>query len=123
MEGNQQSAFTVKDVSAADFIKGFADYLRKNNKLDVPAWTTFIKSSTACELAPYDDDWIYTRTAAVARKIYLRGHLGVKTLRHIFGRHDRRGVLGPVHTEGSGKIIRWALAQLEKLNILKKDKK
>lgn len=86
MEAKEQGFFTVKDVSAADFIRGYADWLKKNNKLDIPAWTTFIKSGIACELAPYDDDWVYIRTASVARKIYLRGHLGVGTMKHIFGK-------------------------------------
>jgi small subunit ribosomal protein S19e len=29
----KQTHFTVKDVPAEDFIKGYAEYLKKNNKI------------------------------------------------------------------------------------------
>jgi len=34
--GSEENFFTVKDVSAADFIKGYATHLKKNNKLKIP---------------------------------------------------------------------------------------
>lgn len=30
-------SFTVKDIPAGDFIKSYADYLKKNDKVEVPA--------------------------------------------------------------------------------------
>lgn len=41
-------------------------------KLEVPVWVDVVKTGTGKELAPYDADWFYIRTAAVARHIYLR---------------------------------------------------
>ena len=35
--GYETKSVTVKDVSAPDFIKGYAEFLKKNNKLEVPA--------------------------------------------------------------------------------------
>lgn len=32
----QQKFFTVKDVPAADFIKGYAEYLKKTDKIKIP---------------------------------------------------------------------------------------
>ena len=61
--------------------------------------------------------------AAIARKVYLRGHIGVGTLKHFFGSKKRYGVRRPHHIQGSTKIIRYSLQQLEKLDIVKKDKK
>lgn len=46
----------------------------------------YIKTGTTREIAPHSEDWFYTRSAALARKIFLRPCLGVKTLQHIFGK-------------------------------------
>lgn len=32
-----KTCFTVKDVPAQDFIKAYADYLKKNDKIKLPA--------------------------------------------------------------------------------------
>ena len=37
--------FTVKDVSASEFIRAYADHLKKTNKLEIPKWTTYVKLS------------------------------------------------------------------------------
>ena len=47
MLGEQKSNFyTVKDVSAADFINAFAQYLKKNNLIERPKWADLVKTST-----------------------------------------------------------------------------
>ena len=74
--------------------------MKKNDKIKPPKWAEFCKTSCARELAPYDPDWLYIRTAALARKVFLRGHLGVGRLCHIMGGKERKGVVGPVHREG-----------------------
>ena len=76
---------TVKDVPADDFIIAYAEYLKKNKKLVIPKWSDFVKTGKGKEIAPIDADWLYIRCASVARKIYLRGHLGVGTMQHIYG--------------------------------------
>ncbi len=40
----EQKFFTVKDVPAADFIRAYADFLKKNNKLERPAWVDYAKT-------------------------------------------------------------------------------
>jgi small subunit ribosomal protein S19e len=52
---------TVKDVSAPEFIKAYAAYLKRSGKLEVPKWVDLVKTGTFKELAPYDPDWFYTR--------------------------------------------------------------
>lgn len=42
----KQVFFTVKDLSAQEFIGAFAEHLKKNNIIDRPAWVDFIKTST-----------------------------------------------------------------------------
>lgn len=44
-------------------------------------------------------------------------------MKHLFGGKQRNGVAKPHHSTASGKIIRYALQQLEGLGIVKKDKK
>eukprot|EP01015_Nassula_variabilis_P033697 TRINITY_DN8146_c0_g1_i6.p1 TRINITY_DN8146_c0_g1~~TRINITY_DN8146_c0_g1_i6.p1 ORF type:complete len:157 (+),score=37.98 TRINITY_DN8146_c0_g1_i6:153-623(+) len=120
--GYESKAVTVKDVPPQDFIRHYAEYLKKNNKLEVPNWVDIVKTGHLKELAPYDQDWLYIRTAALARKVYLRGHLGVGTLRHIYGGRKNMGTCKERHAPASGKVIRYCLQQLEKLGIVKRDK-
>lgn len=40
MANQTQSFYTVKDVPAADFIKAYAEYLKKNDKIKIPAVKT-----------------------------------------------------------------------------------
>jgi len=88
----------VKDVSANDFIKAYALYLKKNDKIQQAKWTEFVKTSSSKELAPLDDDWLYIRAAAVARRIYLTGHKGVGQLTHMMGSNKRWGVARNKHS-------------------------
>jgi small subunit ribosomal protein S19e len=117
------SGYTVRDVPAQDFIKAYAQYLKKNDKVKMPSWIDYVKTGKAKDLAPEDPDWLYTRIAAVARKIYLRAHLGVGTLRHIYGGKNRFGHSRNHHRAGAGKIIRYSLQTLEGLGVLNRDKK
>ena len=116
-------SFTVKDVPAGPFVKAYAEYLKKNDKVVVPAWIEFAKTGVGKELSPEDPNWLYTRIAAVARKIYLRPHLGVGTLQHLFGGKRKHGVRRKHHCESAGKILRYSLQQLEKLGVVSRDKK
>ena len=71
---------TVKDVPADKFIRSYADHLKKTNEMKVIDNHYFIKTGFSREISPNDDDWFYTRAAALARKMYLRPSLGVGTL-------------------------------------------
>lgn len=44
---SQQTFFTVKDISAQEFIDAFAQYLKKNNLIERPAWAEFVKTGTS----------------------------------------------------------------------------
>ncbi len=83
----------------------------------------YISFQLGNELAPINDDWIYTRVASLARKIYLRPHSGVRLLSHLYGGLHRGKCRSEFHDHASTKIIRWGLQQLEKQKLIKKDKK
>ena len=69
---NSHKGVTVKDVSADEFIKSFASFLKKSGKFKVPEWASYVKTGCNKVLAPYDPDWLYIRAAAVARILYMR---------------------------------------------------
>lgn len=62
-------------------------------------------------------------TASIARKIYLRGGLGVGAFRRIYGGSKRNGSRPPHFCESSGAIARHILQQLQKMNIVDLDPK
>jgi hypothetical protein len=67
---------TVKDVAAADFITGYASYLKKwvfilvreltqpsfrSGQIQLPKYVDLVKTANFKDLAPYDEDWYYIR--------------------------------------------------------------
>jgi len=43
----KQTFYTVKDLSAQEFIEAFAQYLKKNNLIERPAWVDQVKTATS----------------------------------------------------------------------------
>merc|ERR1712020_785678 len=76
---------SVKDVDQQKFVVALSAFLKKSGKVKVPEGSDIVKTSVAKELAPYDEDWYYTRLASVARHLYMRAPVGVKTITKIYG--------------------------------------
>ncbi|TPX72672.1 hypothetical protein SpCBS45565_g00205 [Spizellomyces sp. 'palustris'] len=112
---------TVKDVSAHDFVKAYAAYLKRTGKLEVPKWVDLVKTGTYKELAPYDQDWYYIRAASVARHVYLRNGVGVGGLKKNYGGRQNRGNRPHHHSNSSGSIARKVMQSLEKIKVLEMD--
>lgn len=114
-------------MEAADpwkLIEKVAGYLKENRVIEPPPWAMFVKTGVHKERPPQDPDWWYVRAAAIMRKLYLRGPLGVSRLRTIYGGRHRRGHRPPKFAKGSGAIIRKILQQLEEAGLMEKaDKK
>ncbi|KAJ4892664.1 40S ribosomal protein S19-1 [Raphanus sativus] len=91
--------------------------------IELPSWTDIVKTGKLKELAPYDPDWYYIRAASMARKVYLRGGLGVGAFRRIYGGSKRNGSRPPHFCKSSGGIARHILQQLETMNIVEIDTK
>ena len=117
------SAVTVKDVPADKFIKAYAQHLRKSGKVKVPEWVEYVKTGSFKELAPYDRNWYYVRTASIARKVYLRPGTGVGALNKVYGGSKRNGVRPSHFCTASGAVTRSCLANLEALKVIEKDSK
>ncbi|KAK3876975.1 hypothetical protein Pcinc_018264 [Petrolisthes cinctipes] len=111
---------SVKDVNQQAFTKAFAEFLKKSGKVRVPEWADLVKTAKYKELAPYDDDWYYTRVAAVARHIYMRSPVGVGAVTKIFGARQSRGTAPSHFCRSSGAVARKAMQTLESLKLIEK---
>eukprot|EP00619_Florenciella_sp_RCC1007_P014580 CAMPEP_0205921324 /NCGR_PEP_ID=MMETSP1325-20131115/12671_1 /ASSEMBLY_ACC=CAM_ASM_000708 /TAXON_ID=236786 /ORGANISM="Florenciella sp., Strain RCC1007" /LENGTH=166 /DNA_ID=CAMNT_0053289129 /DNA_START=40 /DNA_END=540 /DNA_ORIENTATION=+ len=114
---------TVRDVPPAEFIATYAAHLKNSDKFELPKWADIVKTGTNKELAPYDQDWYYTRAAAIARKIYLQPGLGVGALKRKFGGSKNRGTRTFTFGNAAGGIIRNILQQLEEIKVVEKSGK
>ncbi|GIY13327.1 40S ribosomal protein S19 [Caerostris darwini] len=112
---------SVKDVNQHDFVKALAAHLKKSGKLKVPDWVDVVKTGMHKELAPYDEDWFYTRCASVARHLYMRSPAGVGALTKIYGGRYRRGTRPSRFCRGSSNVARKALQALENLKLVEQD--
>jgi small subunit ribosomal protein S19e len=111
---------TVKDVDAQKFITAYAEFLKRQGKLQIPGWVDTVKTSHSNELPPQSPDWFYVRAAAVARHVYLRKSVGVGRLRKVHGSTKNRGSAPSHHVNASGSVDRKVLQSLEKLGIVEK---
>jgi hypothetical protein len=57
----------------------------RSGKVKVPEWADLVKTAVFKELAPFDEDWFLIRMASLARHIYIRSPIGVKTVKRIYG--------------------------------------
>ncbi|GAA0162267.1 ribosomal protein [Lithospermum erythrorhizon] len=121
MEDKKVLPITVKDVSPHEFVKFYSAHLKRSGKIELPPWTDIVKTGKHKELAPYDPDWYYIRAASMARKIYLRGGLGVGAFKRIYGGSQRNGSRPPHFCKSSGAIARHILQQLQNVNIVDVD--
>merc|ERR1711996_2225 len=114
-------SISVQDVDQQVFTKALAAFLKKSGKVKLPEWVDIVKTNVAKELAPYDEDWYYTRLASMARHIYVRSPVGVSTVCKIYGVRRNNGSSPSHWRAGSGTIARKALQTLESLKLVEKD--
>ena len=105
--------YSVKDVSAAQFIAAYAAYLQKSGKIQLPKNVELLKTGLTKELAPVDLDWYYTRMATVARRVYLCPGVGVGALSKYFGGVDNKTCMRQHHRRGARGVLRHILIQME----------
>ena len=51
--------------------------------MKVPDWVDIAKTNIAKELAPYDEDWFYTRSASMARSVVFISSIKKKLLNDV----------------------------------------
>uniref|UniRef100_A0A8W8L4B5 40S ribosomal protein S19 n=1 Tax=Magallana gigas TaxID=29159 RepID=A0A8W8L4B5_MAGGI len=89
---------SVKDVNAHEFTKSLAAFLKKQGKMKIPDWAPIVKLAKYNELAPYDDDWYYTRAG-----------------------RKRNGTAPSHFCRGNSSVARKVLQSLEGMKLVEKD--
>ncbi|MCJ7742294.1 MAG: 30S ribosomal protein S19e, partial [Methanoregula sp.] len=112
---------TVFDASADHLIRKVAEELRKHKEITPPPWAAFAKTGAHKEMPPEDPDWWYIRVAAVLRRVYVDGPLGVERMRSFYGGKKNRGSKPNAFKKGSGSILRKSLQQLEAAGLVVHD--
>jgi small subunit ribosomal protein S19e len=103
----------VYDVPVGPLIDKLAERLKSEGKIRPPEWADYVKTGVHKEKAPSQDDWWYQRIAAVLRKVYVKGPIGVIRLSAEFGGREDRGSKPYKARKGSRSITRTAIKQLE----------
>lgn len=109
---------TVYDVPADAFIANVAQRLKKEEKLQPPAWAAFVRTGVHTQKAPDDPDWWFTRAASVLRKVYAMGPVGVERLAAEYGGPRHRGSRPERAAAGSGSVVRKAIQRLESAGLV-----
>ncbi|AKG39419.1 MAG: 30S ribosomal protein S19e [Infirmifilum sp.] len=105
-------------------IEELAKYLKENVKeVQPPEWSYFAKTGPTRERIPSDPDWWYKRCAALLRKVYLYGPVGIERLRTAYGGRTKNTVKRKHFKKGGGAAVRKALQQLEAAGLIVKTSK
>jgi len=112
----------MKDIEPKKFIEVCKRELKKIEAIKPPEWASFVKTGSSRKLPPRENDWWYTRTASILRKIYLNGPVGVERLRTHYGGKKDRGHKPERFKKSGGSIIRKSLQQLETAGLIEKSK-
>lgn len=110
---------TVYDVPANQLISRVAEKLKEEGRVKPPEWSEFVKTGVNREMPPINSDWWYVRSAALLRRIYIDGPVGVSRLRTAYGGKRSRRVASERFVKGSGSVIRVSLQQLEKAGLVR----
>ena len=113
----------MKNIDQKKFIEACKERLKKIEDIKPPDWALFVKTGQSRKFPPQQDDWWYTRTASILRKIYLNGPVGVERLRTHYGGRKDRGHKPEKFRKAGGSIIRKSLQQLEAAGLIEKTKK
>jgi len=114
---------TVYDVPPNILIEKVSKELMGKEDIKPPSWAPFVKTGVHKERSPENPNWWYVRCAALLRRLYIDGPVGVSRLRTKYGGKQRRGSKPERFRKGSGSIIRKALQQLEKAGYVQKTPK
>ncbi len=113
---------TPFDVPAEKLIPRIADELKKVETIAPPDWAAYAKTGRHREKTPVKNDWWHTRAAAVLRKVYVEGPVGTTRLAAMYGGKADRGSKPNRAVRGSRSISRVAVQQLEKSQLIQKQK-
>ncbi|MCX8197287.1 MAG: 30S ribosomal protein S19e [Candidatus Micrarchaeota archaeon] len=112
---------TVYDVKPNKLIAKLAEKL-KGMGIAAPPWIGMVKSGCHRQRLPQQKDFWYIRLASMLRNAYIRGTVGVSSLRSHYGGRKIRGVKPEKKRKAGGAIIRKGLQALEAAGLIVKKK-
>lgn len=112
---------TVKDVAGSRLVGAIKEELKKEGAVKPPAWAEFVKTGAGKDRPPEQEDWWFSRSAALLRKVYLQGPIGTSRLRKEFSSRKNRGHKPEKSYRAGGAIIRKALTQLAEAGFVRKE--
>lgn len=111
------------DVEQTKLIRAMSDELKKTKMLTPPVWSSFVKTGTAKDRIPSQEDWWFLRGASILRRFYIdHKPMGVNRLRIVYGDKTKNTYAGKHFKPASGAIVRKILQQLESAQLIKKAK-
>ncbi len=113
---------TAYDVPAEKLIAKLAEELKKIETIAPPDWAPYVKTGRHREKSPVAVDWWHVRAAAVLRKIYVDGPIGTTRIAAKYGGKADRGSKPNKAVRGSRSISRLTVQQLEKSQLVQKQK-
>ena len=114
---------THYDVPGEHLIAALANSLKSVEAIQPPQWSDFVKTAVHREQSPSEPDWWYFRSASVLRKIGIVGPIGTERLaKHYSGSRDR-GSKPNRSNNGSRKVLRLIMQQLEIAGFIEKSRK
>ncbi len=113
----------IHDVDATQLIRRVAEELKKEQVIKPLDWAMFAKTGAGRERPPMQDDWWFVRSAAILRKLFIKGPVGTSKLRNVFGNAKNRGMAPEHFYPAGGNHIRKILQQLEKAGFAKQAQK
>lgn len=109
---------TVYDVPAEKLILKAAEKLKGDNNITPPEWAEYARTGRHTEKAPIQEDWWFTRSASILRKLYIKGPMGTSRLAAEYGGFADRGSKPNRAVKGSRNIVRKCMIQLEAAGLL-----
>jgi len=113
----------VKKVPPDILLNRLVEEFKKDGRIAVPEWSSYLKAGIHREKAWESPDWYYRRLASTLRKVYVLGPIGISRLSEEYGGKVDRGSKRYHPAKGSRFIVREILQELEKLGYVKKDKR
>ena len=113
---------TLYDAPADALIEAIAEDL--SDRIEEPDWATFAKTGPDREFPPEQEDFWFVRAASVLRRVAIDGPVGVDRLSTHYGGPkggSTRYRVAPNHrADGSEKVIRTILQQLEEADLIER---
>ena len=109
---------TYYDVPADMLISALVPRIREISAISPPEWAAHVKTGTHRERPPVQDDWWHTRSAAILRKVAVKGPIGTNRISQEYGGPKDRGVKKNRAVAGSRNISRKVLQQLSQAGLI-----